>query len=59
MKAGADIVQGEIPPFQSLTRMREAHTELIKNHREIGSSPQFIDDAIKFVLRARETGHYH
>lgn len=56
MNTAAPIEQVEITPFQSLTRMREAHTELIRNHRESGSSAKLIEAAIEFVRRARATG---
>jgi WD40 repeat protein len=56
MNAASPTMQANLQPYQSLARMREVHTELIKNHREIGSSSLFIEAAIEFVLRARETG---
>jgi WD40 repeat protein/tetratricopeptide (TPR) repeat protein len=56
MNTVPSIERTEIRPFKSLTRMREAHTKLIKRHRESGSSQGFIDDAIEFVRRARATG---
>jgi WD40 repeat protein/tetratricopeptide (TPR) repeat protein len=58
MSIAASVAKTAIAPFQSLTKMREAHTELLKRHRDTGSSPEpeFIDATIEFVRRARVTG---
>jgi hypothetical protein len=58
MNAATPVAQAEIAPFPSLTRMREAHTELIRRHRDDGSSrePEFVEALIEFVRRGRATG---
>jgi WD40 repeat protein/tetratricopeptide (TPR) repeat protein len=58
MSIAASVAQAAIKPFQSLTKLREAHTELLKRHRDTGSSSEreFIDATIEFVRRARATG---
>jgi WD40 repeat protein/tetratricopeptide (TPR) repeat protein len=58
MNAISTAVKSEIAPFSSLTRMREAHTELIRRHRDGGSSPEqeFVEAVFEFIRRGRATG---
>lgn len=58
MSITRSVAQAAIEPFQSLTKMREAHTELLKRHRDTGSSSEqeLIAATIEFVRRARATG---
>jgi WD40 repeat protein/energy-coupling factor transporter ATP-binding protein EcfA2 len=42
--------------FPSLASLRAAHSELLKRHRESGSTPELLAEIEKFIYRGRATG---
>jgi energy-coupling factor transporter ATP-binding protein EcfA2 len=43
-------------PFQSFTQLRDAHTLLLRRHREFGMTEAIVDDMIGFIQRGSATG---
>ncbi|MBW4548330.1 MAG: WD40 repeat domain-containing protein [Symplocastrum torsivum CPER-KK1] len=42
--------------FPSLASLRAAHSELLKRHRETGSTPELLAEMEEFIYRGRATG---
>lgn len=54
MTSQADSINPE--PFQSFAQLRDAHTLLLRRHREFGMTEAIIDDTIGFIQRGSATG---
>ena len=50
----ADPVNAD--PFASLTALRAAHTELLRHHRAVGETPEFVADVERFLVGSWVTG---
>lgn len=55
---GKSPVDGTLACFQmpSLSSLRSAHSELLKRHRETGSTPELLAEMEEFIYRGRATG---
>lgn len=53
---GATGEQAVAEPYPSFAALRDAHTELLKSHREMADRPTFLDDVEEFCQRALATG---